>query len=72
MPLLKGDSNDIVSSNVRELRNSGYPEQQAVAIALNQAGRGNQDKKPRKSTHGNLGKFLHPRKDGRPHGTPKD
>ena len=34
MPLKKGKSSKVVSSNVRELRHSGYPQKQAVAIAL--------------------------------------
>lgn len=41
MPLLKGNSNSVVSSNIRELRNSGRDEKQAVAIALGEAGRSN-------------------------------
>ena len=36
MPLKKGKSKKVVSSNIRELRKSGYPQKQAVAIALNQ------------------------------------
>lgn len=48
MPLLKGSSNSIVGSNIRELRNSGYPEKQAVAIALSKAGKSNKNK-PKKS-----------------------
>ena len=40
MPLLKGSSNSVVSSNIRELRHSGRPERQAVAIALSNARRG--------------------------------
>ena len=39
MPLKKGKSQKVVSSNIRELRRSGYPRKQAVAIALNQARR---------------------------------
>jgi hypothetical protein len=39
MPLLKGSSDSIVSSNIKELRNSGYAEKQAVAIALSKAGK---------------------------------
>lgn len=37
MPLLKGSSNAVVSENIRELRSSGRPEAQAVAIALHTA-----------------------------------
>lgn len=39
MPLLTGSSKSIVGSNIRELRNSGKPEAQAVAIALGKAGK---------------------------------
>jgi hypothetical protein len=38
-PLFKGSSNSIVSQNIRELRNSGKPEAQSVAIALSKAGK---------------------------------
>lgn len=37
MPLKKGKSQKIISSNIRELRRSGRPQKMAVAIALNQA-----------------------------------
>lgn len=39
MPLFKGNSNSIISQNIRELRNSGRPEKQAVAIAMSKAGK---------------------------------
>ena len=39
MPLKKGSSQATVSSNISELRHSGYPERQAVAIAMHQAGK---------------------------------
>lgn len=45
MPLLKGSSNSVVSQNISELRKSGRPEKQAVAIALSEAGRSNKGKK---------------------------
>ena len=44
MPLLSGKSNDIVSENVKTLRNEGKSEAQAVAIALSKAGRSNRKK----------------------------
>jgi hypothetical protein len=36
MPLRKGKSRKTVSLNVSELRRAGYPQTQAVAIALDQ------------------------------------
>jgi phage baseplate assembly protein W len=34
MPLRKGKGKKTVSSNVEELRKSGYPQKQAIAIAM--------------------------------------
>lgn len=39
MPLKKGSSKKTIGANVAELRNSGYPEKQAVAIAYSKAGK---------------------------------
>jgi hypothetical protein len=39
MPLKKGKSNKTVSSNISELRHSGRPEKQSIAIAMYEAGR---------------------------------
>ncbi len=44
MPLLPGRSREVVSDNIRELRSSGRPEKQAIAIALSTARR--KPKKP--------------------------
>ena len=40
MPLLKGSSQSVISQNIRELRNAGKPERQAVAIAMKHSRKG--------------------------------
>ena len=45
MPLKKGKSKKIISENIRELRHSGKPQKQSVAIAYSQARKVNKDKK---------------------------
>ncbi len=47
MPLKKGSSDKTVSANIKKLMAEGYPQRQAVAIAMSQAGKKNDSKKTR-------------------------
>lgn len=62
--LLKGSEPSIVGSNTNALRQGGRSEFDATRMAIGMAN----SIKPKKPRHTNLGKFLHPRKDGKPHG----
>jgi hypothetical protein len=44
MPLKSGHSQKAVSANIKELRHSGRPQKQAVAIALKKAGKSRNSK----------------------------
>lgn len=48
MPLKKGDSNKVVSHNIKELIEAGHPHDQAVAIAMREAGRSQKSHKKEK------------------------
>lgn len=39
MPLKKGSSKKVISSNIREMRAAGHPQAQSVAAAMREAGK---------------------------------
>lgn len=46
MPLKKGKSKAVVSSNISELMHSGRPQKQAIAISLHSVGKNKPKPKP--------------------------
>jgi hypothetical protein len=51
---MKGRSNATVGHNIKKLKKEGYKQKQAIAIALDKAGKGNRKKKRKAKpvTHG--------------------
>lgn len=54
MPLKKGKSDKVIGQNISELRHHNYPQKQAIAIAMDKAGKGK--KLPEHAKHKKRGK----------------
>lgn len=65
MPLLPGKSQSVISENIREMRNAGHPEDQAVAAAMRKAGR---MKKPKMGKKVSMKKVAMPKMKKVSHG----
>lgn len=49
MPLMRGHSPEVISSNIAEMRKAGYPEDQAIAASYKKAGKTKKKKKMTKA-----------------------
>ena len=55
MPLLEGSDQSSISANIKELMNSGYPQKQAIAIALHKAGKSKKEQQKKQAAPTSLG-----------------
>jgi hypothetical protein len=46
MPLEKGSSQKVISTNIKEMMNSGHPQKQAIAASMNNAGKAKDSNDP--------------------------
>ena len=51
MPLKEGSDQHTISENIRELMEAGYPQDQAVAIAMDQARRSEEKEEKKDRDH---------------------
>lgn len=58
MPLKKGSSKKVISTNIRELMHGGRPQKQAIAIAMSKAGKSRR-RKQRKASLGDVMGGMH-------------
>lgn len=65
MPLSKGTSEGVVSSNIKEMMASGHPQKQAVAAAMSEKDKSAKDAN-NSMTEQYSGKEARPAKDGQP------
>lgn len=52
MPLKSGQSQEAISANIRELIHTGRPKKQAIAIAMDKAGKGRKKRRQLKGIGG--------------------